>query len=79
MDDQREPAQADWLRPALRDALERGPRGGLHLRLDMTGMTDTATGEPSIVLNGRPIRPFHVKWLLGAVGVEPCALLDAER
>jgi hypothetical protein len=68
-----------WLESMLPDALETGPRGGLRLVLTLSPMTDSATSEPSLIVNGRPLRPFDIEPLLGAVGSEACSFLAKAR
>jgi hypothetical protein len=75
----REETVRAWLETMLPAAISPGPRGGLHLMLDLRPMTDTGTGEPSLIVNGRPLRPFDIEPLLGRIGVEACGLLAAER
>ena len=68
-----------WLAEMIPNALHRGSRGGLRIVLELTPMTDSATGEPSLILNGRPLRPHDIEPFLGRVGTEACAFLDAQR
>jgi hypothetical protein len=42
-------------------------------------MNDTGTGERSLIVNGRPLRPFDIEPLLDRIGTDACALLDSER
>ena len=64
-----------WLDTMLPEALDTGPRGGRRLVLRLTPMTDSATGEPSLIVNGRPLRPFDIQPLLGDIGDAACAFL----
>jgi len=75
----REETVRGWLDTMLPAAIQSGPRGGLHLLLDLRPMTDKGTGQPSLIVNGCPLRPFDIETLLGRIGTEACALLDAER
>ena len=68
-----------WLEAMLPEALDTGPRGGRRLVLTLTSMKDTATGEPSLIVNGRPLRPFDIQPLLGDIGDAACAFLADVR